>query len=100
MTVKIKEILKEQKGSSLAFVIIIGVIIMIMVASLLAVANSDFTYTQEAVESRQAYIDAKSVIEFGKVEIYSRIVGLEEKDTALKALYQEKAALIDYLVSK
>jgi hypothetical protein len=47
------------------------------------------------VESRQAYIDAKSVIEFGKVEIYSRIVGLEEKDADLKALYQEKAALIE-----
>ena len=92
---RLNEIINSQKGSSLAFVLIIGMIIMIMVASLLAVANSDFTYTQEAVESRQAYIDAKSVIEFGKVEIYSRIVGLEEKDTALKALYQEKAALIE-----
>ena len=69
MSVKIKEILKEQKGSSLAFVIIIGVIIMIMVVSLLTVANSDFTFTQQTVESRQAYIDAKSVIEFGKIFI-------------------------------
>ena len=49
MSVKIKEILKEQKGSSLAFVIIIGVIIMIMVVSLLTVANSDFTFTQQTV---------------------------------------------------
>lgn len=85
MTVKIKEILEEQKGSSLAFVIIIGVIIMIMVASLLAVANSDFTFTQETVESRQAYIDAKSVIEYGKIEINSR-----EKELA--AAYQALVA--------
>lgn len=92
---RLSEIINGQKGSSLAFVLIIGMIIMIMVASLLAVANSDFTFTQEAVESRQAYIDAKSVIEFGKVEIYSRIVGLEEKDADLKTLYQEKAALIE-----
>ena len=80
MSVKIKEILKEQKGSSLAFVIIIGVIIMIMVVSLLTVANSDFTCTQQTVESRQAYIDAKSVIEFGKIEINKRMKWLDEKN--------------------
>ena len=83
MTVKIKEILKEQKGSSLAFVIIIGVIIMIMGVSLLAVANSDFTFTQQTVESRQAYIDAKSVIEFGKIEINKRMKWLDEKNKEL-----------------
>ena len=83
MSVKIKEILKEQKGSSLAFVIIIGVIIMIMVVSLLTVANSDFTFTQQTVESRQAYIDAKSVIEFGKIEINKRMKWLDEKNKEL-----------------
>ena len=73
MTIRIKEILKKQNGSSLAFVIIIGVIIMIMVVSLLSVANGGFTFTQQTVESRQAYIDAKSVIEFGKIEIHYRM---------------------------
>ncbi|WP_026393404.1 hypothetical protein [Acetobacterium malicum] len=69
MNIRIKEISKNNKGSSLAFVLIIGVIIMIMVLSLMAVANSDFIFTQKTVESRQAYMDAKSVIEFGKIFI-------------------------------
>ena len=86
MSVKIKEILKEQKGSSLAFVIIIGVIIMIMVVSLLTVANSDFTFTQQTVESRQAYIDAKSVIEFGKIKINNDMKYLNEYELAKKNL--------------
>ncbi|MDP2842546.1 MAG: hypothetical protein Q8O06_02745 [Acetobacterium sp.] len=93
MIVKIKEILKNQNGSSLAFVIIIGVIIMIMVLSLMTVANSDFTFTQKTVESRQAYIDAKSVIEFGKIEINSRLDKLKIKQDALTELYAQKAAI-------
>ena len=84
MSVKIKEILKEQKGSSLAFVIIIGVIIMIMVVSLLTVANSDFTFTQQTVESRQAYIDAKSVIEFGKIFINNDMSKLNKAKNLFK----------------
>ncbi|MBI4855249.1 MAG: hypothetical protein HY818_00675 [Acetobacterium woodii] len=78
MEIRIKEKLKNQKGSSLAFVLIIGMVILMMVASLLAVANSDFTFTQQTVESRQAYIDAKSVIEFGKIEIKTRENNLKQ----------------------
>lgn len=89
MSIRIIEKLKNQQGSSLAFVLIIGMIIMIMVASLLTVANSDFTFTQETVESRQAYIDAKSVIEFGKIEINERMKWLEIENTNLKNLYLE-----------
>ncbi|MEA4805999.1 hypothetical protein [Acetobacterium wieringae] len=87
MSIRIIEKLKNQQGSSLAFVLIIGMIIMIMVASLLAVANSDFTFTQETVESRQAYIDAKSVIEYGKIEINSRE---KELSAAYQALVAER----------
>ncbi|MEO1815708.1 MAG: hypothetical protein ABGU93_08995 [Acetobacterium sp.] len=87
MKIRIKDTLKNQQGSSLAFVLIFGMIIMIMVASLLAVANSDFTFTQETVESRQAYIDAKSVIEFGKIEINSRE---KELSVAYQALVAER----------
>lgn len=78
MDIRIKEKLKNQQGSSLAFVLIIGMVIMMLVASLLAVANSDFTFTQETVESRQAYIDAKSVIELGKIEIKTRENNLKQ----------------------
>ena len=95
MGIRIKEKLKNQQGSSLAFVLIIGMIIMIMVASLLAVANSDFTFTQETVESRQAYIDAKSVIEFGKIEINERMKTLEAKNQELKTLYEQLATLTE-----
>jgi hypothetical protein len=91
--IRIKEKLKNQQGSSLAFVLIIGMVIMIMVASLLAVANSDFTFTQETVESRQAYIDAKSVIEFGKIEINSREKELSAAyDALVEALNDEPSA--------
>ncbi|AFA47015.1 hypothetical protein [Acetobacterium woodii] len=88
MKIRIKEVVKNQNGSSLAFVLIIGMIIMVMSLSLLAVANSDFTFTQQTVESRQAYIDAKSVIEYGKVEINKRVTNLEEKNKDLMALYE------------
>jgi len=93
--IRINEILKNQKGSSLAFVIIIGMIIMIMVVSLLSVANSDFTFTQEAVESRQAYIDAKSVIEFGKIEINERMKWLVSDNEILKEFYETRRAILN-----
>lgn len=95
MGVRIIEKLKNQQGSSLAFVLIIGMIIMIMVASLLAVANSDFTFTQQTVESRQAYIDAKSVIEYGKIEIDSRIKNLNAINIELYLKYQDYKAAVE-----
>jgi hypothetical protein len=94
VSIRIIEKLKNQQGSSLAFVLIIGMIIMIMVASLLAVANSDFTFTQETVESRQAYIDAKSVIEYGKIEINERMKWLDTENKILNEYYQTRAAIL------
>ncbi|HEY5557366.1 hypothetical protein [Acetobacterium sp.] len=94
MNNKIRQGLKNTKGSSLAFVLIISMVLMIMVASIMTVANSGFTFTQESVESRQAYIDAKSVIEFGKIEINSRMTALEAKDQQLKTLYEDLDKLI------
>ncbi|MBC3796776.1 hypothetical protein [Acetobacterium tundrae] len=84
MKLKIIGKLKSEKGASLPFVLIIGMVIMILVASLLAAANSDFTFTQQSLESRQAYIDAKSVIEFGKIEINSRMTALKNKNEEIK----------------
>lgn len=95
MGIRMIEKLKNQQGSSLAFVLIIGMIIMVMVASLLAVANSDFTFTQETVESRQAYIDAKSVIEFGKIEIDSRIKNLNAINVELYQKYQDYKTAVE-----
>lgn len=70
---KKKGVLNNEKGASLSFVLIIGMIILLMVTSLLMVANGSFTFTQETLESRQGYLDAKSVIEFGKIEINNRM---------------------------
>ncbi|MBC3804445.1 hypothetical protein GH808_08370 [Acetobacterium fimetarium] len=91
---KIIRKLKSEEGSSLAFVIIIGVVILMLVASIMAIANSDFTFTQQSLESRQAYIDAKSVIEYGKIEIRNRKSELEIKNNELKALYDEYSRIV------
>lgn len=106
MKSEIKKKVNNEEGSSLSFVLIIGLILMLMVASLLAVANSGITFTQESVETRQGYIDAKSVIEFGKVEISSRINALKDKEEEIEnetdkgrlvILKNERAALITAL---
>lgn len=89
---KLSEKLKNKKGSSLAFVLIIGMVMMILVAALLVVANGEFTFTQETLESRQAYIDAKSVIEYGKIEINSRTTALNNINNDLAALYTQYKA--------
>lgn len=64
-----KKNFKSKRGSALPFVLIIGLIMMILVGSLTAVAVGGIQFTQESVESRQAYLDAKSVIEFARIEI-------------------------------
>jgi len=89
MRIKVSEKLSNKRGSSLAFVLIIGMVIMILVSALLLVANGQFTFTQETLESRQAYIDAKSVIEYGKIEINSRTTALNNINTLLTGLYRE-----------
>ena len=95
MNDKIRQGMKNSRGSSLAFVLIISMVLMIMVASIMTVANSDFTFTQKTVESRQAYIDAKSVIEFGKVEIYRRMTALKKIDELIKG-EKDPAILLSY----
>lgn len=64
-----KKKLKNESGSALPFVLIIGLIMMILVGAITAVAVGGIQFTQESVESRQAYLDAKSVIEFARIEI-------------------------------
>lgn len=91
---KIIRKLKSEAGSSLAFVIIIGVVILMLVASIMAIANSDFTFTQQSLESRQAYIDTKSVIEFGKIEINERMKWLKTENDTLNSLNQTRASLL------
>ncbi|KAF5089443.1 hypothetical protein DSECCO2_26850 [anaerobic digester metagenome] len=66
---RLKEILRNNRGSSLPFVLIVSLIIAMLIGILSMVAVSGVQYTQRTVEDRQAYLDAKSVIEFARIEI-------------------------------
>lgn len=66
---RLKEILKNNTGSSLPFVLMISLIITMLIGILSMVAVGGVQYTQRTVEDRQAYLDAKSVIEFARIEI-------------------------------
>lgn len=67
--IRIKRTCKNVKGSSLPFVLIIALIITMLIGILSMVAVGGVQYTQRTVEDRQAYLDAKSVIEFARIEI-------------------------------
>lgn len=69
---------KNQSGSALPFVIILGLVLLIAVASLMTVATGGINFTQTSVESRQAYIDAKSVTEYGKILIEDKIAEMDD----------------------
>ncbi|WKY47932.1 hypothetical protein Q5O24_00985 [Eubacteriaceae bacterium ES3] len=90
-----KNPIKNEGGSALAYVLIFGVIIMVLVLGLMTVAQSGISFTQQSVESRQAYIDAKSVIEYGKIEISERGEWLETENNVLKGLYDQLSAAVE-----
>ncbi len=69
---------KNQSGSALPFVIILGLVLLIVVASLMTVATGGISFTQTSVESRQAYIDAKSVTEYGKILIEDKVAEMDD----------------------
>lgn len=69
MKKQIKKIVNNQRGSALAFVLIVGMVLTILLGSLIALAERGIFKTQSSLESRQDYADAKSVIEFGKIYI-------------------------------
>jgi|GEM_PF-1483513 len=90
-----KNPIKNQGGSALAYVLIFSVIIMVLVVGLLTVAQSGISFTQQTVESRQAYIDAKSVIEYGKTIINvweSELADANEKLATAKQNYESALA--------
>lgn len=74
MKIKKFDLIQNQNGNALPFVIVIGLILMLLVASLMSIAIGGINFTQSSVESRQAYIDAKSVTEYGRVMIEKKII--------------------------
>lgn len=87
MKKKVVELFKNADGNALPFVIIIGVILMLLVVSMMTIAIGGINFTQISLESRQAYIDAKSVTEYGRTLIEKKIaesktVPLTDRDSA------------------
>ncbi|WP_373484532.1 hypothetical protein [Acetobacterium sp.] len=72
------KVIRNNNGSALPFVIILGVVLLLIVASLMTVATGGMNFTQKTVESRQAYIDAKSVTEYGQILIEEKITEMND----------------------
>ncbi|MFZ2538243.1 MAG: hypothetical protein WAX04_05030 [Oscillospiraceae bacterium] len=58
--------LKSKRGIALSYVIVITAVLLILASALFSVAKFNLDYTQNSLEGRQAYLDAKSAIEYGK----------------------------------
>jgi hypothetical protein len=59
----------SKRGAALAIVIVVSAALLILAAALVSVAKFDLDYAQNSLESRQAYLDAKSAIEYGKAYV-------------------------------
>lgn len=90
-------LIKNQSGSALPFVIILGFVLLLTVASLMTVATSGINQTQKSVESRQAYIDAKSVTEYGQVLIEEKIAEMQSATLPDKTVSNEDGDVIFYI---
>ncbi len=59
----------SKRGAALAIVIIVSAAILILSAALISAAAYNISSTQNGQEGRQAYLDAKSAIEYGKAYV-------------------------------
>ncbi|MCY1714425.1 hypothetical protein [Caproiciproducens galactitolivorans] len=58
--------IKSKRGAALAYVIIITAVMMVLASALILTAKANLEYTKNSLEGRQAYLDAKSAIEYAK----------------------------------
>lgn len=56
----------SKRGAALAYVIIVTVVLMVLASALVSTAKFNIDYSKNSLESRQAYLTAKSAIEYGK----------------------------------
>jgi len=61
----------SKRGAALAYVIVITAALMILAAALVSAAKFNIDYSQNSLEGRQAYLDAKSAIEYGRAYLQS-----------------------------
>ncbi|HEX2939195.1 MAG TPA: hypothetical protein VHO66_09820 [Ruminiclostridium sp.] len=59
----------SKRGAALAIVIVVSAAILILSAALISAAAHNISSTQNGQEGRQAYLDAKSAIEYGKAYV-------------------------------
>lgn len=59
----------SKRGAALAIVIVLSAAILILSAALISAAAYNISSTQNGQEGRQAYLDAKSAIEYGKAYV-------------------------------
>ncbi|MBE6822862.1 MAG: hypothetical protein E7518_07180 [Ruminococcaceae bacterium] len=56
----------SKRGAALAYAIMVTAALLILAAGLISVAGANLNASQNSLESRQAYLDAKSAIEYGR----------------------------------
>lgn len=57
----------SKRGAALAYVIVITAALLILAAALVSIAKFNVDASQTSLEGRQAYLDAKSAIEYGRM---------------------------------
>lgn len=58
--------MKSKRGVALAYVIVVTAALLVVAAAIAALATYNLSVSQNSLEGRQAYLDARSAIEFGR----------------------------------
>lgn len=73
----------SKRGAALAYVIVITAALLILAAALISMAKFNLDASQNSLEGRQAYLDAKSAIEYGRAYLS---LNPEKADTSFTIL--------------
>ncbi len=73
----------SKRGAALAYVIVITAALLILAAALISTAKFNLDASQNSLEGRQAYLDAKSAIEYGRAYLS---LNPEKADTSFTIL--------------
>ena len=57
---------RSKRGAALAYVIMTSAVLFVLASGLILAAKNSIGFSQNTLEGRQAYLDAKSAIEYGK----------------------------------
>lgn len=71
---------KSRQGAALVYVITVTAVLMILVTGLVFLAGINLHSSQTSLAARQAYLDAKSAVEYGRA--YVSLYAQQEKQQA------------------